>query len=79
MMIEVMPFLHLMCQTIESVMLANGRSNNDKAILATIMLAYALSTIVTGLLFLVIGIFKLGNIVQFFPRHILVGCIGKNG
>jgi SulP family sulfate permease len=75
MMIEVMPFLHIMCGTIESIM--SGSSKHD--IVATIMVAYACSTILTGIVFILIGVFKLGNVVQFFPRHILIGCIGGIG
>ena len=40
---------------------------------------YACSTLVTGIVFLLLGVFKLGNVIQFFPRHILVGCIGGIG
>ncbi|KAJ3008097.1 hypothetical protein HKX48_008773 [Thoreauomyces humboldtii] len=75
MMIEVMPFLHIICRTIASEMTAAS----SHAILATVMVAYAMSTLITGLVFLLLGVFKLGNLVQFFPRHILVGCIGGIG
>ncbi|KAJ3040061.1 hypothetical protein HDV00_011510 [Rhizophlyctis rosea] len=75
MMIEVMPFLHIMCTIIEDRM--KGQPSN--AILATIMVSYAMSTILTGLVFLLLGMFRLGNLIQFFPRHILVGCIGGIG
>ncbi|KND02916.1 uncharacterized protein SPPG_01997 [Spizellomyces punctatus DAOM BR117] len=75
MMIEVMPFLHIMCRTVEEHM--NGA--DSKAILATIMVAYAMSTLMTGIVFFLLGAFKLGNLIQFFPRHILVGCIGGIG
>jgi MFS superfamily sulfate permease-like transporter len=53
--------------------------SSDAEIIATIMVGYACSTIVTGIVFLILGIFKLGNVIQFFPRHILVGCIGGIG
>jgi MFS superfamily sulfate permease-like transporter len=76
MMIEVMPFLHLISNTIETKMEGDP---NPKAILASIMAAYALSCILTGLVFLTLGVFKLGDLIQFFPRHILVGCIGGIG
>ncbi|KAF9005068.1 sulfate anion transporter [Cyathus striatus] len=33
----------------------------------------------TGLCFFLLGVLKLGVIVGFFPRHILVGCIGGVG
>ena len=75
MMIEVMPFLHIICNTIENNMAGADR----KAVLATIMTAYAMSCIITGLVFLILGLFKLGNLIQFFPRHILIGCIGGIG
>ena len=76
MMIEVMPFLHIMVKTIQDVM---GPGADPKSVLATIMIAYTSSTILTGLVFLALGHFRLGNLIQFFPRHILVGCIGGIG
>ncbi|KAJ8330548.1 hypothetical protein O5D80_001526 [Batrachochytrium dendrobatidis] len=75
MMIEVMPFLHIMCETIVKEM--SGSSTHD--ITATIMTSYAMSTLLTGIVFLILGIFKLGSLIQFFPRHILIGCIGGIG
>ena len=75
MMIEVMPFLHIICAVIESKMPDSGTHE----VTATIMAAYSLSAILTGLVFLLLGLFKLGNLIQFFPRHILVGCIGGIG
>ena len=75
MMIEVMPFLQIMCGMIETSM----AGSDSKAVLATIMCAYAMSCIMTGLVFLCLGILKLGNFIQFFPRHILMGCIGGIG
>ena len=32
-----------------------------------------------GITFFLLGAFKLGGLVGFFPRHILVGCIGGVG
>ncbi|KAF9188183.1 hypothetical protein BGZ50_001481 [Haplosporangium sp. Z 11] len=75
MMIEVVPFLHLMAETVVARV---GAENRDH-VLATTILAYALSTIMTGLVFLALGYFKLGSLIAFFPRHILVGCIGGVG
>ncbi|KAJ3203491.1 hypothetical protein HDU67_010150, partial [Dinochytrium kinnereticum] len=73
MMIEVMPFLHIMVKQIEGRLVVPGEETDTKGVLATIMVAYAMSTVVTGLVFLGLGVFKLGNLIQFFPRHILVG------
>ena len=49
------------------------------AIRATTITSYALSSIITGLIFLALGIFKLGSLMSFFPRSILSGCIGGVG
>lgn len=38
-----------------------------------------LSALLTGTTFMVLGYAKLGNVIGFFPRHILVGCIGGVG
>lgn len=75
MMIEVIPFLHIMFGMIEEEM----KGQDPRAILATIMMAYALSSIMTSIAFLLLGYYKLGNLIHFFPRHILVGCIGGIG
>jgi SulP family sulfate permease len=37
------------------------------------MAAFAFSSILTGIVFFVLGAFKLGSLVGYFPRHILVG------
>ncbi|KAF9978483.1 hypothetical protein BGZ73_002148 [Actinomortierella ambigua] len=75
MMIEVVPFLHLMAGTVVERL---GAENKEE-VLATTIMAYALSTIMTGAVFLALGAFKLGSLIAFFPRHILVGCIGGVG
>jgi SulP family sulfate permease len=74
-MIEVVPFFHNMAYSI----MAKMEGESDEAIMATVIVSYCLSSIVTGLIFLLLGGFKLGNLVSFFPRHILIGCIGGVG
>jgi SulP family sulfate permease len=74
-MIEVVPFFHKMAYSIMARM--EGESN--EAIIATVIVSYCLSSVITGLIFLALGAFKLGNLVSFFPRHILIGCIGGVG
>lgn len=74
-MIEVVPFFHKMAYSI----MAKMKGESDEAIIATVIVAYCLSSVVTGLIFLALGGFKLGNLVSFFPRHILIGCIGGVG
>ena len=74
-MIEVTPFFHSMALIIA----ANMAGKPDEAILATVIVTYAFSSIVTGVIFFLLGKLKLGSLVGFFPRHILVGCIGGVG
>ncbi|KAF9695826.1 hypothetical protein EKO04_006211 [Ascochyta lentis] len=74
-MIEVVPFFHKMAYSIMERM--EGAS--PEAIMATTITSYCLSSILTGLIFLALGGFKLGTLVSFFPRHILIGCIGGVG
>lgn len=74
-MIEVTPFFHTMALSIASQM----AGESQEAIIATTITTYAASSIVTGLVFYILGKCRLGLLVGFFPRHILVGCIGGVG
>lgn len=74
-MIEVVPFFHIMAGTL----IAEIGADNPHSILATTLLAFSVSSVVTGLTFFALGYFKVGNMIGFFPRHILVGCIGGVG
>lgn len=73
--IEVVPFFHKMAFTI----LAQVGDDDPKAVLATTILSYSLSSILTGAVFFLMGKCKLGSLIGFFPRHILIGCIGGVG
>ncbi|KAJ3208908.1 hypothetical protein HDU82_001762 [Entophlyctis luteolus] len=83
MQIEIMPFLYLIVSTIEKRMLANAEALSvpvsKEGVLATIMVAFSMSTVLTGIVFFALAHYKLGNIVQFFPRQVLIGCIGGIG
>lgn len=74
-MIEVVPFFHKMAYSIMNQM----EGKPPEAIIATTIVSYCLSSVLTGVIFLALGAFKLGNLVSFFPRHILIGCIGGVG
>ncbi|KAI9670573.1 MAG: hypothetical protein M1831_005793 [Alyxoria varia] len=74
-MIEVVPFFHQMAYTVMSY---TGKKN-PKVVLATVITSYAMSSVLTGIVFFILGAFKLGSLVSFFPRHILIGCIGGVG
>jgi sulfate permease, SulP family len=53
--------------------------DNPRSVLATTILSYSLSSVVTGAVFFIMGKCKLGSLIGFFPRHILIGCIGGVG
>jgi SulP family sulfate permease len=74
-MIEVVPFFHKMAFTI----LHRVGEDDPTAVHATVILAFAISSIITGAVFFLMGACKLGSLVGFFPRHILIGCIGGVG
>lgn len=74
-MIEVTPFFHTMAADITRQI---GKENGP-AVIATTITTYAISSMLTGTVFYLLGKFKLGQLVGFFPRHILIGCIGGVG
>lgn len=59
--------------------LAKVGEKRPEAVIATTITAYAISSILTGAVFLLMGYCKLGLLIGFFPRHILIGCIGGVG
>lgn len=73
--IEVVPFFHTMAYSILNYV---GREK-PRTVIATTVLAYSLSAILTGVVFFLMGKCGLGSLIGFFPRHILIGCIGGVG
>lgn len=45
------------------------KEGSKDIIRATVIMAYTISTLLTGLTFLVLGKFKLGSLIGFFPQH----------
>ena len=74
-MIEVVPFFHKMAFQI----LNRVGEDNPKSVLATTVLSFAISAVLTGAVFFLMGACRLGSLIGFFPRHILIGCIGGVG
>ncbi|KAJ5183654.1 hypothetical protein N7492_001270 [Penicillium capsulatum] len=74
-MIEVVPFFHQMAF---AIMNRVGK-DNPQSVLATTILAFSVSSVMTGLVFFLMGVCGLGSLIGFFPRHILIGCIGGVG
>ncbi|EDO15931.1 hypothetical protein Kpol_480p18 [Vanderwaltozyma polyspora DSM 70294] len=73
-MIEITPFYHTMAFAIKDAL-----PNQDNEVITTTIFCYVISSVVTGLVFFMLGKLKMGKIVGFFPRHILIGCIGGVG
>ena len=73
--IEVVPFFHSMAGTITDIV----GEDDPEAVIATTITSYALSSMLTGTVFYLMGKFKFGYLVGFIPRHILIGCIGGVG
>jgi SulP family sulfate permease len=74
-MVEVIPFFHTLAANITSLI----GEDRPEEIIATTITTYAVSSVFTGVVFYVLGKLKLGQIIGFFPRHILIGCIGGVG
>ncbi|KAI1447904.1 sulfate transporter family-domain-containing protein [Annulohypoxylon stygium] len=74
-LIEVVPFFHNMATTITATV---GEDKSD-AVIATTITSFAISSMLTGVVFYLMGKFRLGYVVGFIPRHILIGCIGGVG
>ncbi|KAH8111674.1 sulfate transporter family-domain-containing protein [Phellopilus nigrolimitatus] len=75
MMIEVVPFFHILAADVAREL----GEERAAEVVATTLAAFALSAVLTGLAFFALGGLRLGAVVGFFPRHILVGCIGGVG
>ena len=54
-------------------------TTNPEALRATVITSYAMSSIMTGIVFFALGSARLGTLVNFFPHSILTGCIGGVG
>ena len=74
-MIEVVPFFHQMAFAI----MDRVGKDNPQSVIATTILAFSVSSVLTGLVFFLMGVCGLGSLIGFFPRHILIGCIGGVG
>ena len=77
-MIEITPFFHTMAFNN-----LNFYKNMEKGIefyqlkiVTTTLVCFVLSSLLTGLVFYSLGALKLGKVVGFFPRHILIGFCG---
>ena len=47
--------------------------------LSTTMVMFGISSLLVGIVFFLLGYFKMGKIIYFFPTHVLIGLIGGIG
>jgi len=73
MMVENIPFMHTIATHVQH------RHGCGAVGMATVLAAFATSSVVVGALFFILGAYKLGNAVYFFPKHVILGCIGGVG
>lgn len=59
--------------------IGRDQANAKERIRATVIAAFSISTLLTGVVFFGLGKFRLGELIGFFPRHILLGCVGGVG
>ncbi|KAF7374121.1 Sulfate transporter [Mycena sanguinolenta] len=74
MLIEIFPFLRGIATDIRGAL-----GDDHPGLIPTVMAAYALTSILTGAAFVILGILKLGNLVAYFPQTVLTGAIGAIG
>mmetsp|Transcript_20770 Transcript_20770/g.31954 ORF Transcript_20770/g.31954 Transcript_20770/m.31954 type:complete len:959 (+) Transcript_20770:55-2931(+) len=72
-MVENIPF----CLELAHIVISE--QGYGKEALSTLFFMYGLSSVLVGVFFYLLGKFKLGRVVYFFPSHVLVGCIGGIG
>lgn len=72
-MVENVPFCHALSRIV-----IRHQGYGIQA-LSTLFVMFGLASLVVGTVFYLLGRFKLGRIVYYFPTHVLVGCIGGIG
>ncbi|KAJ3167835.1 hypothetical protein HDU87_001428 [Geranomyces variabilis] len=74
MLIEILPFMHSMATT-----LSQRLGPDSPQLLPTVMVAYALSSLLLGIAFCLLGFLKVGRVVDYFPKLVLSGTIAAIG
>jgi SulP family sulfate permease len=77
-MAENIPFLHSMASGIKTYM-ENEGPVDEVSLVATVMVCYGISTLIVGVCFYAVGYYKAGQLLHYFPHHIIVGVIGGFG
>ncbi|CEM04673.1 unnamed protein product [Vitrella brassicaformis CCMP3155] len=70
------PFLHALSTSLAISLESVGR---DDQVVSTILVAFVMSTLATGVAFYFLGLLHLGSTTQYFPKHVLLGITGGMG
>eukprot|EP01062_Namystynia_karyoxenos_P009770 TRINITY_DN13453_c1_g1_i1.p1 TRINITY_DN13453_c1_g1~~TRINITY_DN13453_c1_g1_i1.p1 ORF type:complete len:877 (+),score=218.18 TRINITY_DN13453_c1_g1_i1:81-2633(+) len=76
MVVENLPFLTMMASRSAAELKQQGRGSQA---VATAVLLWALATGLSGVAMLLLGHLHAGRLTAFFPKHVLLGCIGGMG
>ncbi|KAH9985937.1 hypothetical protein F4779DRAFT_632465 [Xylariaceae sp. FL0662B] len=74
MLIEVLPFMRGVASDIRDAL-----GDDNPAVVPTVMVAYAMSSFLIGIVFLALGALRLGRFIAYFPQTVLTGAIGGIG
>lgn len=74
-MIENVPFYLALAR----ILLLEEGLDEQEIIISTLFFLFGVSSIIVGCIFYLLGKFEMGRILYFFPKHVLVGCIGGIG
>ncbi|KAJ7681984.1 sulfate transporter family-domain-containing protein [Mycena polygramma] len=74
MLTEILPFLRGVANDIRGAL-----GDDHPGLIPTVMAAYALTSFLTGLAFIILGLLRLGNLVAYFPQTVLTGAVGAIG
>ncbi|KAK7733904.1 hypothetical protein SLS53_008054 [Cytospora paraplurivora] len=74
MLIEVLPFMRGVASDIRDAL-----GDDSPSVVPTVMFAYALSSFLIGIVFLLTGALGLGRWISYFPQPVLTGAIGGIG
>jgi hypothetical protein len=72
-MVENVPFY------LELARILIAEEGNGEAAISTLFFLSGLSSVIVGSVFYLLGRFELGRVLYFFPKQVLVGCIGGIG
>lgn len=69
----------LVSSLIPTAVIIRSALKTGKDAVSTLFVLFALSSLLVGATFFLLGFYELGSFVYFIPRHVIIGCIGGVG